>query len=188
MTSPPTLETERLLLRPFALTDAPRVRELAGDPAIADTTLNIPHPYKEGMAEEWIATHLPKYRTGEQVDLAITAKESGDLVGAIGLNIDQRFQRAELGFWIGRGFWNRGYCTEAARAVIEYGFRHLSLNRIHAHHFGRNPASGRVMVKIGMSREGLLREHVLKGSRFEDSVAYGILRGEWEARRGTPGR
>lgn len=181
MTSPPTLETERLLLRPFTLTDAPRVRELAGVPAIADTTLNIPHPYKEGMAEEWIATHLPKYKTGEQVDLAIMEKESSDLIGAIGLNIFQRFRRAELGYWIGREYWNRGYCTEAARAVIEYGFCQLALNRIHSHHFGRNPASGRVMAKIGMSREGLLREHVLKGSRFEDSVAYGILKSDWEA-------
>ena len=181
MISLPTLETERLVLRPFALSDAPRVQELAGDPAIADTTLNIPHPYKDGMAEEWIATHQPKYATGEQVGLAITEKESKLLIGAIGLNLEQRFRRAELGFWIGREFWNRGYCTEAAWAVIEYGFRQLSLNRIHAHHFGRNPASGRVMEKIGMSHEGLLREHVLKGRRFEDSVAYGILKSEWEA-------
>ena len=182
MTSPPTLETERLHLRPFVISDASRVRELAGDPAIADTTLNIPHPYKAGMAEEWIATHLPKYKTGEQVDLAITAKKSGALIGAIGLSIHLRFRRAEMGYWIGREHWNRGYCTEAARAVLEYGFHELSLNRIHSHHFGCNPASGRVMVKIGMSREGLLREHVMKGSRFEDSVAYGILRSEWEAR------
>ena len=139
-------------------------------------------PVGEGMAEEWIAIHLPKYRTGEQVDLAVTAKECGDLIGAIGLTIHQRFRRAELGFWIGREYWNHGYCTEAAQMVIDYGFRRLSLNRIHSHHFGRNPASGRVLVKIGMSREGLLRQHVLKEGRFEDSVAYGILRSDWEAR------
>lgn len=181
MISIPTLETERLLLRPFALSDAPQVQALAGDAVIADTTSCIPHPYEEGMAEEWIATHLPKFRTGERVDLAITAKETGGLVGAISLTIQRGYKRAELGFWIGREYWNRGYCTEAARTVIEYGFRRLFLNRIYSHHFCRNPASGRVMVKIGMSREGLLRQHVFKGERFEDLVVYGILKRDWEA-------
>lgn len=182
MISIPTLETERLLLRPFALSDSLQVQALAGDAAIADTTLPIPHPYEEGMAEEWIATHLPRYRTGEGVDLAITAKETGGLVGAVSLTIHGGFKRAELGFWIGRKYWNRGYCTEAARTVIEYGFRHLFLNRIYSHHFRRNPASGRVLVKIGMSREGLLRQHALKGERYEDLVVYGILKSDWEAR------
>ena len=80
------IETERLLLRPFELSDGSRVKELAGDRAIADTTLNIPHPYKDGMAEEWISSHQPKFETGESVDYAIILKATQKLIGAIGLH------------------------------------------------------------------------------------------------------
>jgi RimJ/RimL family protein N-acetyltransferase len=174
----PTIETDRLLLRPFELSDAKDVQRLAGDRAIADTTLNIPHPYEDGVAEEWISTHQPKFEAGELVNFAITLRTSGELIGAIGLSIDQRFERAELGFWIGRLYWNNGYCTEAGRAVFQYGFLVLKLNRIHASHLTRNAASGRVMQKIGMTHEGCARQHTKKWDKFEDLQWYGILKGE----------
>ena len=78
-------------------------------------------------------------------------------------------------------YWNRGYATEAARAMLTFGFEVLELNRIFAEYYARNPASGRVMQKIGMTHEGMLRQHMFKDDRFEDSVVYGILRSEWEA-------
>jgi [ribosomal protein S5]-alanine N-acetyltransferase len=176
----PTLTTPRLILRPFALTDAGRVQELAGHRAIADTTLNIPHPYPAGAAEQWIATHQPQFDEGKLCNFAIVERATGELVGAIGLGISPRDENAELGYWIGQPYWGRGYCTEAAGAVVEYGFRELKLHRIHSRHFQRNPASGRVMQKIGMTREGVQRQHVKKWDRFEDLVTYGLLRDEWE--------
>jgi ribosomal-protein-alanine N-acetyltransferase len=175
----PTLETPRLILRPFEMSDAKEVQRLAGDHAIADTTLNIPHPYEDGMAEEWIATHQPKFDVGELCNFAVTLRDTGQLIGAIGLVIKQRFAHAELGYWIGAPFWNNGYCTEAGRAVLEYGFTSLGLNRIHASHLTRNPSSGRVMMKLGMAHEGRLREHVPKWGKFEDLEVYGILKSEW---------
>ncbi|MDX1556875.1 MAG: GNAT family N-acetyltransferase [Xanthomonadales bacterium] len=175
----PTLQTQRLILRPFQRSDAPEVQRLAGDRAVADTTLAIPHPYEDGMAEEWIATHQPKFEAGELADFAITLRDDGALVGAIGLAVNQRFDSAVLGYWIGVPFWNRGYCTEAAVAVIDYGFAELDLNRIHAPHLMRNPASGRVMEKAGMTREGVTRQSVKKWGRYEDLVLYGILREDW---------
>jgi len=175
-----TLQTERLLLRPFALADAPAVQRLAGERAIADTTLNIPHPYEDGMAEEWIGTHQAKFNAGELANFAVVLRATGELIGAIGLVVSRRFDRAELGYWIGRPYWQQGYCTEAARAVLAYGFTALQLNRIHATHLRRNPASGRVMEKIGMTKEGLLRQHAKKWDRYEDLVQYGILREEWQ--------
>ena len=90
--------------------------------------------------------------------------------------------RAELGYWIGKPYWGQGYCTEAARATLDFGFEQLGLNRIFAHHFARNPASGRVMQKIGMTREGRLRQHVKKWDAFEDLELYGILKDHWAAR------
>ena len=150
----PSLETERLLLRPFTLADAPEVQRLASDKEIAATTLNIPHPYAEGMAEQWIATHQERYDMNELVNFAITRRGDNALLGAIGLVLSLPHKRAEMGYWIGKPYWKHGYATEAAKAVLRYGFEVLKLNRIHASHFAGNPASGRVMQKIGMQHEG----------------------------------
>jgi ribosomal-protein-alanine N-acetyltransferase len=175
----PILETNRLLLRPFSLIDSPDVQKLAGDKAIAATTLNIPHPYEDGMAEEWIGSHQERYEKGEEVTFAITLLDGRTLIGAIGLEINQRHQRAELGYWIGKSYWNNGYCTEAAEAVVRYGFAELKLHRIHAAHFSRNRASGRVMEKIGMKYEGRLRNHIQKWGRSEHLEIFGILKEEF---------
>ncbi|MFQ5640761.1 MAG: GNAT family N-acetyltransferase [bacterium] len=175
----PTLKTQRLLLRPFELTDAKDVQRLAGERAIADTTLNIPHPYADGMAEEWISTHQPKFEAGELVNFAIILQKQNELVGAIGLVIVTRFQRAELGYWIGKPFWGKGYCTEAAYAVLDYAFHTLHLNRVHASYLIRNPASGRVMQKLGMKYEGCARQHIKKWDQFEDLELYAVLKEDW---------
>jgi ribosomal-protein-alanine N-acetyltransferase len=179
----PTLQTKRLILRPFELTDGDDVRRLAGDRAIADTTLQIPHPYEVGMAEEWILTRGPRFEAGEEVVFAVVLRESGELIGAMGLVIEGKFRKAELGYWIGRPYWGNGYCTEAGQAVLEYGFQALNLNRIHAYHFKRNPASGRVMQKLGLKHEGSAREHVMKWGLVEDVELYGILRSDWQSAR-----
>jgi [ribosomal protein S5]-alanine N-acetyltransferase len=176
----PSLETARLVLRPFSLADAPTVQRLAGVYEIANTTLSIPHPYPDGAAEQWIATHPDDFSTGSAVTCAIALRETTELCGAIDLGISQRHQRAELAYWLGRPYWNRGYATEAAAALLTYGFTVLQLHRIYARHFARNPASGRVMQKLGMTFEGIQREHVRKGERFEDVATYGILRHEWQ--------
>jgi RimJ/RimL family protein N-acetyltransferase len=181
----PTLQTKRLLLRPFELSDGEDLRRLAGDRAIADTTLQIPHPYEAGMAEEWILTQRPRFEAGEQVVFAVVLRESGQLIGAIGLVIEGKFRRAELGYWIGRPYWRNGYCTEAAQAILEFGFRSLNLNRIHAYHFKRNPASGRVMQKLGMKHEGSAPQHIMKWGAFEDVDLYGILRSGWRSPKGN---
>ena len=171
----PTLTTERLILRPFEPEDAPDVQRLAGDRAVADTTERIPHPYEDGMAETWIATHPQGFRESKECTFAVVLKDGHQLIGAAGLTLTMVHARGELGYWIGREFWNRGYCTEAARAVIEYGFSVLGLHRIQAQHLARNPASGRVMLKLGMQHEGRLVQHTLKWDVFEDMDVYGRI-------------
>ena len=177
----PTLDTERLVLRPFRLEDAATVQQLAGDVAIADTTLRIPHPYLDGMAEDWISTHEEAFAKVEGLALAITCKSDGSLVGSISLIGIAEGHRAELAYWIGKPYWNQGFCTEAGRAVVRFAFTELGLLRVHAWHFGRNPASGRIMRKLGMRHEGTLRQHVRKWDECEDLELYGILKQEWAA-------
>ncbi|HKG93136.1 MAG TPA: GNAT family protein [Gemmatimonadaceae bacterium] len=86
--------------------------------------------------------------------------------------------RGELGYWVGAGMWGRGYATEAARAVVSFGFATLGLNRIQARHFLRNPASGRVLQKLGMRCEGMHRQAYRRWGRFEDVAVYAILASE----------
>ena len=175
MLTQPSLTTERLVLRPFRISDAFDVRTLAGEWAIADTTLTVPHPYPDGTAELWIATHATGFLAGTQATFAIEERDTQTLIGAVGLHIEPRHSLAELGYWIGVPYWGRGYATEAARAVVEFGLHTMRLNRIQARHFVRNPASGRVMIKVGMSLEGTLRQAMRKWDRFEDVAVYAIL-------------
>ncbi|MDY7094782.1 MAG: GNAT family protein [Acidobacteriota bacterium] len=183
----PTLVTQRLLLRPFQDSDALELHRLAGERAIADTTLNVPHPYPLEAAGEWIAGHEDLWRERRQMICAVTVAGEGDedgppggaLVGSAGLRLDLQHSRGELGYWIGVPYWRRGYATEAARAVLDFGFRGLGLHRIHAQVLGGNTASGRVLLKLGLRQEGHLREHYLKWGEPEDALVYGILRREW---------
>jgi ribosomal-protein-alanine N-acetyltransferase len=175
------LHTRRLILRPFNLADAADVQRLAGAYEIAATTGTIPHPYEDGMAETWINTHAARLADGTGIVYAITLRETGVLCGAIGLAIKTEHQRAELGYWLGVPYWGRGYCTEAAETLLDHGFRTLELHRILAVHLTRNPASGRVMQKIGMRHEGTLREHMCKWGVFETVECYAILRDAWKA-------
>jgi RimJ/RimL family protein N-acetyltransferase len=176
----PLIETERLMLRGFRNEDAGEVQRLAGDKAIASTTLRIPHPYEDGVAEKWIGTHREEFEQGKAVNFAITERKAGYLIGATGLTINKEHENAELGYWIGKPYWNNGYCTEAAKAVLRYGFEELGLNRIQAQHFKRNAASGRVIRAIGMLYEGRLRQHLKKWNKFEDVEIYGILKADYE--------
>jgi ribosomal-protein-alanine N-acetyltransferase len=181
----PTLRTERLVLRSFTLDDAPRVQELAGAREVAATTLNMPYPYEDGMAEAWIGTHAAAWETRDRLTLAI-AHESAGLLGGIALNLALRHRRAELGYWIGMPYWNHGYATEAAAAVLAFGFGELGLNRIRGRCFATNPASGKVLRKLGMLHEGTMREDVVRWDRFHDLECYAILAREWRAPRGGP--
>jgi [ribosomal protein S5]-alanine N-acetyltransferase len=177
----PVLHTTRLTLRQFSLNDATDVRRLADNKLIADTTSNIPYPYLDGMAEQWIASHQSQYESGEGLNLAVVDKDIGFIGAMCLMNISSDLQSGELGYWIGEPYWSQGYATEAARAVLQCGFKQLGLNRLYAQHFSRNPASGRVLQKIGMQREGLLRQHAKKWQELEDVVIYGILQSEFRA-------
>jgi len=185
MKQQPILKTDRLILRPFSFNDAPIVQKLAGDYNVAKTTLNIPHPYADGEAEKWIATHVPLFNIGKIVTFAIILSETNQLTGAISLILAPEHDRAEMGYWIGKSYWGKGYCTEAARRLIKYGFEELKLNRIFAHFMTGNPASGRVMEKAGMIYEGHLRQHVKKWDVVQDLKIYAILKDEYFKGDGT---
>jgi len=176
------LTTERLLLRPFELADAPHLQRLINVREIALNTLRIPFPYPEGEAERWIATHNEAKENDDRV-FAVTLRDTNELVGCVGLHVKPQNDCAEIGYWIGVDYWDCGYASEAAAAVVRFGFESLNLNRIYAMYFSRNRASGRVLEKIGMHHEGTLRQHLKKWDEYVDLEAYGILRSEFMTKR-----
>jgi len=149
----PELKTNRLILRKFVLSDSLEVERLAGDKAVALMTLNVPHPYLQGMGSDWISTHELGWKKRSRISYAITLGETDQLVGAMGL-VSNSKEEAELGYWIGQEYWGNGYCTEAAKKLIEYGCLHLGFSRVTARYLAINPASGRVMQKCGMKMCG----------------------------------
>lgn len=196
----PILQSSSLRLRPLGLADAARVCALAGDPRIAATTMLVPHPYREEHAVAFIEATTRDAAAEPPVGFvwgvesqdtpategtrtsSVLPDGAGGLVGVIGLVFSWPHQRAEMGYWIGVPYWGRGHATQAARAVIAWGFGQAGLNRIDAHHMAHNPASGRVLQNAGMTREGTVREHVKKDGRFVDGVIYSVLRREWTPR------
>ena len=116
------------------------------------------------------------------MSLGIALRTDGTTIGNIGLMFNLPHDNAEMGYWIGKPYWNQGYGTEAAGAVIRYAFEELGLNRVYATHFTRNPASGRILQKIGMIHEGRLRQQVKKWDAYEDLDHYGILKSEYKPR------
>ena len=110
--------------------------------------------------------------------MAITLKRTGEIVGTIGIGITKQHSRAELGYWIGHEYWGNGYCTEAAKAIIEYAFNVVKLHKITSRFMEVNPASGRVMEKAGMTREGKLIDEVTKDNVYHSLIVYGKINGE----------
>jgi RimJ/RimL family protein N-acetyltransferase len=184
MTKPPneypTIRTDRLLLRGFEARDAQVVSELAGAREIAAVTKQIPHPYPREAAVTWIATHRTDFEKRTAYHFAVTLPETGTLVGAASIvQIHPEHLRGTLGYWLGKPYWGRGYGTEAARGVVDFGFTKLGLHRIYANHFAGNDKSGRIMQKLGMIFEGRLRSHIRKWGQPIDLIYYGILAEEF---------
>lgn len=170
-----TIITDRLVLRLFQESDAPAVTRMCNNYNLYKSTLNLPYPYSIEDALGWIALHQENYKSDRFYEFAVTDKESGELYGAVALSNNQKFSNGEIAYWIGEEFWGKGFATEAAQAVVDFAFRVKAYHKVYARYFISNPASGKVMQKLGMKEEGILMEQVKKEGRFEDLVCYGII-------------
>ena len=175
----PEIETERLLLRKVELTDANDMFSVTKDDEVARFLAWSAH---QSIIEtnEFIKSFIHGYKTGECFRWAIALKSSNRFIGLINLKPAFSQNRVSLGYWLGRSFWNKGYATEAVKAVICLLFDKLNVNRIEAEHFIENPASGRVMEKAGMEYEGLLRQYILgKEGKYHDCKIYAITQDKY---------
>ncbi len=152
----PELVTDRLLLRRPNASDAAAIVRIVGDWEVARRLARVPHPYGPADATFFLEQVVP----AEWV-WAVTLKGSDELVGAVGLTPEEDADTAELGYWLARDHWGQGITTEAARAVLSYGFDMLGFPYITSGYFEKNPASGRVLEKLGFVQTGRTRRPCL---------------------------
>ena len=169
------LETHRLLIREFAPGDETDVHEYASD---AQVVRFMPWgPNTMAQTREFHAKKLaPHPGPRVEYELAIVLKAERKLVGGVGMRIKNVAQReADIGYVLNRRYWNQGIITEAARAMLDFGFGELKLHRIWATCHAQNTASARVMQKLGMQYEGRLRQNVLEKGQWRDTLLYAVL-------------
>ncbi len=176
------LQTERLILNSLSYQDIPKIIEYLQNPKISENVINIPFPYSEKDAIFWINLANQARKNGEAYNFAIRLKNATDknFMGGIGLSIDKKHNKAELGYWIAEPFWNTGFVSEAAGKILEFGFETLELNKINSTHFIHNPASGKVMIKNKMIKEAEIKEHFKKGDKYLDVIQYRLTREEYQ--------
>lgn len=178
-----TIETERLTLRRFREDDAEaQFKNWASDPEVTRYLRWEPHRTVEESRES-IARRIQRYEEPDTYMWAITLRD-GALIGAISARVQSEEDSiADTGYCLGRAFWGKGYVPEALKAVIEYMFLRVGVNRMEAVHAVENPASGAVMRKAGMLREGRLRQAYRNHAGYHDGELYGLVREDWDIRR-----
>lgn len=176
----PTLETPRLILRRIAMRDAKDIFAYSSDEEVARHVLWAAQR-DVSEARDYCKYMLRRYRADEPSSWGIEEKKTGRLVGTIGyMDYSQDNGCVEVGYSLARWLWNGGYMTEALARVIAYTFEAMDINRIEAQHELDNPASGRVMEKCGMVKEGVLRQRLYNKGVYVDVALYAILRGDWK--------
>ena len=176
-TGEPTLETERLRLRPLTTSDLAIVMALAGDPRVAEQTARVPHPLTPAAAEAWLQTATGA--ESRETAFAVVRKHDEQFLGVVGLLFADE-EVAELGFWLGRPYWSKGYMTEAVRRVLAYAFTQRAVATVRACTFLGNTASARVQEKVGMRLIGSeMRQAPARGCCRRESEIRELRRGDW---------
>jgi Acetyltransferases, including N-acetylases of ribosomal proteins len=142
------------------------------------STLNIPYPYSEADADQWLNRRIENtQRHGKEVTFAIR-KDDEEMIGAVGADSFEvgASHRAEIGYWLARPYWGQGIMTDAVRAYVQYAFDELKLLRLTAHVFESNVGSARVLEKNGFKLEGRLRKHFRKEEKLYDAYFFGLLK------------
>ncbi len=175
------METERLIMRPYTLKDAEAVYQVVGRREIAETTINIPHPYPRGTVDWWINFINENIKNDRAYEFGIFLKQKPHTyIGNCGLiSLSKQHNNAEIAYFISPDHWGQGYASEAAARIVEFGFRELQLERIGGRCMTKNIGSRQVMEKAGLKYEGLSRHEVLKWDTYEDVWKFGLIREEW---------
>ncbi|GJM61050.1 GNAT family N-acetyltransferase [Persicobacter diffluens] len=162
----PLLKGPKIHLKKPSHQDIPRICELLNEKEVSAYTLFIPHPYQEKDAVFWLNMGHQGLTNQNQFIFGIYKNDNGEFIGGIDLRLERRHKKGELGYWLGKPFWNQGLMTEALELIISWAMEDLKVNKVIALHDINNPASGRVMEKAGMQKEATLFEHYYINGKF----------------------
>lgn len=175
----PQRSTARLTLRQVTEEDIPDLIRYVNHPRILANILNFPSPYLETDARARLDFVVQGFEKEERYVFAIASQEDNRFMGEIGLHLDKAHNRAEMGFWIGKPFWNQGLMKEAVAEVLKFGFEELRLHKIIATHFLDNPTSGKVLIGNGMIKEAEMKDHYLHQGVYGSIVQYRLTQDEF---------
>ncbi len=171
------IDGERVFLRKLKLSDALDIYKNLQDKEMVKWTLNIPWPYKKQDAIKFIRKTHYKIRKKSGFVFGIVLKETNRVIGVIDLfNIDWKNKNAELGYWLGKKYWGKGYMTESVKLMLKFAFKKLKLHRVYAKLFEENIASRRVLEKSGFKLEGKLRGTRYRYKKWHNELWFGMLR------------
>ena len=153
----PRIETERCLLRLPEMADAPSVALYCGDYDVAKNTARIPHPYPSLGAEMWVLITRAGWKP--QGNQSLTVEHGGQVIGGGGVFKRTPASQWEIGYWIGKPWWGKGFATEIGQALVDLGTKTLGASTLTAAHADDNPASGRVLEKLGFAYTGKTGQH-----------------------------
>lgn len=172
------IESERLLLRKLSLTDAVDIYDYASDVQVSKFTTWENHSSLDDT-NTFLHMVLQKYENEQPSDWGILLKDTNKVIGTCGwVYLNEQHHRAEMGYALSRNYWNQGLITEAVRTILTFGFNELNLNRIEARCISENIGSERVMQKVGMHYEGLIREQMFVKGRYVNVKLYSALKSD----------
>ena len=178
------IETERLILRRFTMDDAEDMyKNWAGDDVVTKY-LTWPTHSNVDVSKYVIGMWEKEYDFLYNYQWCIEFKEIGEAIGSIGVvNLKEKINAVEVGYCIGKRFWGKGITSEAFSALITFFFEEIQVDRVESRHDSNNPASGKVMLKCGLIKEGIRRQGDINNTGICDEVLYGLLKDDWKRKR-----
>ena len=165
------IKSKRFILRPFRKGDEKSLQRNINDKYIYRYTSRIPYPYTMSDAKKWVKKCINNDKNNKKTSINFAIDINGEIIGGIGFDSIEK-HKAEIGYWLGKKYWNKGIITESVRLITKLGFDKLKLRRITAHVFPKNKASARILENNDYRLEGLLRKHEIKDGKLIDALLY----------------
>lgn len=180
------LITKRLVLRDYKLSDAKSLAENINDKTVWYFTATIPYPYTLKMAKDYIKKKIikKKKKIMSEYVFAVELKSKKGVIGAVGLHdINKNHKKAEIGYWLGKNYRRQGIISEAEKAVLDFAFKKLRLNKIWGGSMIKNKASGALFKKFGFRKVGILKEDLIKKGKKKDCYTWELLRKDYKPKK-----
>ena len=169
-----------IAIRPLKTSDVQSICENVKDKIITRYTLQIPHPYRKSDAEKFIKDSQRAWKEKSAYVFGIELKDSKEIIGIVSLDkVDRKNKRCELGYWLGKRYWQKGITSKAVKMILDFAFNHLHMHRVYAGVFASNTASLRVLEKNNFLLEGILFETHWRSGIWHNMMTYGLLKDDF---------